>query len=103
MPEPEPQEDELPDLAAFGEGASEEDGYEEGTLAPEDLDALPIYGEDGELPPFPDDLEELGRRRPRRGGRRGGCVAGALLGRREACESMTTRRRPAIAPGRCSP
>jgi hypothetical protein len=66
VPEPAPPEDEPPDLAAFGEGANEEDGYEPGTLVPEDLDALPIYGED-ELPPFPDELEELERRRPRRG------------------------------------
>ena len=55
--------------------------FEDEGPPPEDLDVLPqLYDEDdNELPPFPDELEELSSRRPRRGLLAGAAVLAVVL------------------------
>jgi SPOR domain len=79
VPEPKPQGDELPDEAPSGVGATEEEAYDEATLAL-DLDTLALDdAHDGELPPLPGEFEQLGHRSLRRSLFIGGAALAVVL------------------------
>jgi len=60
--------------------ASKNKPDDEGNIGPQDLDALALYGEDdGELRPIPDEFDEPGHRRPRRGLFIGGALLAVVL------------------------